>query len=120
MLAKNNDARVCQEEIFGPFATFVTFDDIDEAIAIANQSEFGLVGYVWSEHLPTAMKVSQAIRAGTNWVNTPLTRELRAPFGGYKNSGIGRDSAQDCMMFFTEAKTTTIPLQDFPMTKWGT
>jgi 5-carboxymethyl-2-hydroxymuconic-semialdehyde dehydrogenase len=119
VLAKNNDARVCQEEIFGPFATFVTYDDIDEAITMANQSEFGLVGYVWSEHLPTAMKVSQAIRAGTIWVNTPLTRELRAPFGGYKNSGIGRDSAQDCMMFFTEAKTTTIPLQDFPMAKWG-
>jgi len=119
VLAKNNDARVCREEIFGPFATFVTYDDIDEAIAIANASEFGLVGYVWSEHLPTAMKVSQAIRAGTIWVNTPLTRELRAPFGGYKNSGIGRDSAQDCMMFFTEAKTTTIPLQDFPMAKWG-
>jgi len=119
VLAKSNLARVCQEEIFGPFATFLTFEDIDEAIAIANHSEFGLVGYVWSEHLPTAMKVSQSVRAGTIWVNTPLTRELRAPFGGYKNSGIGRDSAQDCMMFFTEAKTTTIPLQDFPMAKWG-
>jgi 5-carboxymethyl-2-hydroxymuconic-semialdehyde dehydrogenase len=119
VLAKSNTARVCQEEIFGPFATFVTYDDIDEAIAIANQSEFGLVGYVWSEHLPTAMKISQNVRAGTIWVNTPLTRELRAPFGGYKNSGIGRDSAEDCKMFFTEAKTTTIPLEDFPMAKWG-
>jgi acyl-CoA reductase-like NAD-dependent aldehyde dehydrogenase len=119
VMAKSNAARVCQEEIFGPFATFVAYDDIDEAIAIANQSEFGLVGYVWSEHLPTAMKVSQNMRAGTIWVNTPLTRELRAPFGGYKNSGIGRDSAEDCKTFFTEAKTTTIPLEDFPMAKWG-
>ncbi len=119
VMAKSNAARVCQEEIFGPFATFLVYDDIDEAIAIANQSDFGLVGYVWSEHLPTAMKVSQNVRAGTIWVNTPLTRELRAPFGGYKHSGIGRDSAEDCKMFFTEAKTTTIPLEDFPMAKWG-
>ncbi|MDX2221918.1 MAG: aldehyde dehydrogenase [Rhodospirillaceae bacterium] len=119
VMAKSNDTRICQEEIFGPFAAFLTYDDIDEAIAIANASEFGLVGYVWSEHLPTAMKVSQAVRAGTIWVNTPLTRELRAPFGGYKASGIGRDSAHDCLMFFTEAKTTTIPLADFPMAKWG-
>ena len=119
VMAKSNDARVCREEIFGPFATFLVYDEIDEAIALANESEFGLVGYVWSEHLPTAMKVSQNVRAGTIWVNTPLTRELRAPFGGYKNSGIGRDSAEDCKMFFTEAKTTTIPLEDFPMAKWG-
>ncbi|MBL8644639.1 MAG: aldehyde dehydrogenase [Rhodospirillaceae bacterium] len=119
VIAKSNTTRVCQEEIFGPFATFLKFDEIDEAISIANASDFGLVGYIWSEHLPTVMKVSQSVRAGTIWVNTPLTRELRAPFGGYKDSGIGRDSAQDCLMFFTEAKTTTIPLQDFPMAKWG-
>jgi len=117
--AKSNTARVCREEIFGPFATFLTFDDVDEAIAITNDSEFGLVGYVWSDHLPTVMKVTQNVRAGTLWVNTPLTRELRAPFGGYKNSGIGRDSAQDCLTFFTEAKTTTIPLAEFPLAKWG-
>jgi acyl-CoA reductase-like NAD-dependent aldehyde dehydrogenase len=119
VIAKSNDTRVAQEEIFGPFATFIKYDDIDEAISIANNSAFGLVGYIWSEHLPTVMKVSQNVRAGTIWVNTPLTRELRAPFGGFKESGIGRDSALDCMMFFTEAKTTTIPLVDFPMAKWG-
>jgi len=119
VMAKSNAAKVCQEEIFGPFAAFLTYDDIDEAIAIANASEFGLVGYVWSDHLPTAMKVSQQVRAGTIWVNTPLTRELRAPFGGYKASGLGRDSAEDCKLFFTEAKTTTIPLEEFPIPKWG-
>jgi len=119
VMAPSNETRVCQEEIFGPFATFLTFDDLDEAIQVANDSEFGLVGYVWSEHLPTVMKVSESVRAGTIWVNTPMTRELRAPFGGYKNSGIGRDSASDCMSFFTEEKTTTIPLEDFPMPRWG-
>ncbi|MFL2769989.1 MAG: aldehyde dehydrogenase [Rhodospirillaceae bacterium] len=119
VLAKSNNTRVCQEEIFGPFATFLTYDDIDEAIAIANDSSFGLVGYIWSEHLPTVMKASQELQAGTIWVNTPMTRELRAPFGGYKKSGIGRDSAKDCLQFFTEEKTTTIPTENFPLAKWG-
>jgi acyl-CoA reductase-like NAD-dependent aldehyde dehydrogenase len=119
MLASGNQTRVCQEEIFGPFAAFLHFDDIDEAISIANDTSFGLVAYIWSEHQPTIMKVSREIRAGTIWVNTPMTRELRAPFGGYKLSGIGRDSARDCMSFFTEAKTTTIPLTDFTMPQFG-
>jgi acyl-CoA reductase-like NAD-dependent aldehyde dehydrogenase len=120
VLATGNKARVCQEEIFGPFASFIVFDDVDEAISIANDSSFGLVAYVWSEDLPTVMKVSKNVRAGTIWTNTPMTRELRAPFGGYKSSGIGRDSARDCMEFFTEAKTTTLPTEDFSFQRFGT
>ena len=65
------------------------------------------------------MKVSKNVRAGTIWTNTPMTRELRAPFGGYKSSGIGRDSARDCMEFFTEAKTTTLPTEDFSFQRFG-
>lgn len=119
VLASGNQTRVCQDEIFGPFAAFLIFDEIDEAISIANETRFGLVAYIWSEHMPTIMKASREIRAGTIWVNTPMTRELRAPFGGYQLSGIGRDSATDCMNFFTEAKTTTIPLADFTMQQFG-
>jgi acyl-CoA reductase-like NAD-dependent aldehyde dehydrogenase len=119
VLAHNNATRVCQEEIFGPFATFLKYDDLDEAISIANDSTFGLVGYVWSDDMPTIMKVSGEIRAGTICVNTPMTRELRAPFGGYKESGLGRDSARDCLDFFTEAKTTTIPTKEFPLPGFG-
>jgi acyl-CoA reductase-like NAD-dependent aldehyde dehydrogenase len=119
ILASGNQTRVCQDEIFGPFAAFLIFDEIDEAISIANETRFGLVAYIWSEHMPTIMKASREIRAGTIWVNTPMTRELRAPFGGYQLSGIGRDSATDCMNFFTEAKTTTIPLADFTMQQFG-
>ena len=119
VMAPTNEAKVCQDEIFGPFATFLRYDDLDEALAIANASEFGLVGYIWSDHLPTVMKASQEMRAGTIWVNTPMTRELRAPFGGYKKSGIGRDSAKDCLQFFTEEKTTTIPTSTFSLAKWG-
>lgn len=91
VLAGGNDARVCREEIFGPFATLLVYDTLDEAIAIANDSPFGLVCYVWTRDLDAAMRVSREVRAGTVWVNTPMMRELRAPFGGYKQSGIGRE-----------------------------
>ena len=119
VLAPSNSTRVAQDEIFGPFATLLTFEDVDEALAIANDSDFGLVAYIWSDHLPTVMQTSQGVRAGTVWVNTPLTRELRAPFGGYKKSGIGRDSAAECLNFFTEEKTTTIPISQVPLPAWG-
>jgi 5-carboxymethyl-2-hydroxymuconic-semialdehyde dehydrogenase len=110
VLAPSNAARVCQEEIFGPFATFLVYDTVDEAIGIANDSPYGLVAYVWAGDLQVAMRCSREIRAGTLWVNTPMIRELRAPFGGFKQSGVGRDGAHASADFFTELKTTTIPI----------
>ena len=119
VLAANNDARVCQEEIFGPFATFLEFDTLDDAIAIANRSNFGLVSYVWSDDLTAAMRCSREIRAGTVWINTPLMRELRAPFGGFKESGIGRDGPYSSLDFFTELKATIIPIDPAPLPQFG-
>ena len=119
VLAPSNDAQVCQEEIFGPFATFLKFDTLDEAIEIANASKFGLVTYIWSQDLQTVMRCSRDIRAGTVWVNTPLMRELRAPFGGYKESGIGRDGPQASLEFFTELKSTIIPIDPVKMYRYG-
>lgn len=119
VLAPSNASRVAQEEIFGPFATFLVFDDVDDAIRIANDSRFGLVAYVWSDDINTVMRCSRDIRAGTIWVNTPMSRELRAPFGGYKESGIGRDGMRDSLQFFTEPKTTTIPLGNIPLGSFG-
>ena len=107
------------EEIFGPFATILEFDGIDEAIELANDSEFGLVSYIWSTDIRKIMRAQAEIRAGVVWVNTPLMRELRAPFGGYKNSGIGRDGGEWSRNLFTEEKTVSIPLKDFPITKLG-
>lgn len=118
-VAGDNRAPVCQDEIFGPFATFLSFRDIDHAIEIANDSEFGLVGYLWSDDLPTIVKVSNEVRTGTLWVNTPMTRDLRVPFGGYKNSGVGRIGGDDCRQLFTEQKVLTLPLGDFPIAKLG-
>jgi acyl-CoA reductase-like NAD-dependent aldehyde dehydrogenase len=120
VLARSNAARVCQEEIFGPFASFIVFDTVEEAVRIANDTRFGLVAYLWSQNVRTTMSVSQKLRAGTVWVNTPLVREVRAPFGGFKESGIGRDGARDSLDFYTEAKTTTVPLERIAMRPIGT
>ncbi|MEM8983346.1 MAG: aldehyde dehydrogenase family protein [Pseudomonadota bacterium] len=115
----DNEARVCQEEIFGPFVTVQVVSDADEAVRLANESTFGLVSYVWSNDLPTVMAVSRAIKAGTVWVNTPLTRDLRAPFGGYKMSGVGRDGLHASIELMTEEKTTMLPNTPVMMPKLG-
>lgn len=119
VLAPSNAAKICQEEVFGPFATFVIFDEIEDAIRIANGSAFGLVAYVWTGSLTHAMKCSRGIRAGTVWINTPMMRELRAPFGGFKESGIGRDGARSSADFFTEMKTTSIPIEPLKLNRLG-
>ncbi|MEZ5895519.1 MAG: aldehyde dehydrogenase family protein [Parvularculaceae bacterium] len=119
VLARSNKSRVCQEEIFGPFATLQTFDTIEDAIAIANDSDFGLVSYVWSDDLPTATRMMRAIRAGTVWINTPMARDLRAPFGGYKQSGIGRDGIPGSIELFSEQKTVMLPMSNAPIAKLG-
>ena len=119
VLAPNAAARICQDEVFGPFATFVVFDTLDDALRIANDSPFGLVSYVWASKLHEVMRCSRDIRAGVVWVNTPMMRELRAPFGGCKESGVGRDGATTSAEFFTEYKTTSIPIDTVAMPRLG-
>ena len=77
------------------------------------------MNYVWSNDLHTVMRCSREIRAGTVWVNTPMMRELRAPFGGYKESGIGRDGPLSSLDFFTELKATIIPIDPVTMHRYG-
>ncbi|MBL8644697.1 MAG: aldehyde dehydrogenase [Rhodospirillaceae bacterium] len=120
VLAPSNDLKVCREEIFGPFASFIVFDTLDDAIRIANDTKFGLVAYAWSRDVRNLMQVSRRVRAGTIWANTPLTREVRAPFGGYKESGIGRDGLHASLEFYTESKTTTLPWDRAPLRPIGT
>jgi acyl-CoA reductase-like NAD-dependent aldehyde dehydrogenase len=119
VLVDNNNLRICQEEVFGPFATIQIFDEAEEAIAIANDSDFGLVGYAWTENLAQGLKMQESIRAGTVWLNTPLLRDLRAPFGGFKNSGIGRDGPRQCAGFYTEEKATIMPRKAEFLRKMG-
>jgi acyl-CoA reductase-like NAD-dependent aldehyde dehydrogenase len=87
----SNDLRVCQEEIFGPVATIMAFNDEDEAVAIANDSRFGLAGGVWTKDIGRGMAISRRIRTGTVWVNDWHTLIFGAPFGGIKDSGIGKE-----------------------------
>lgn len=119
VLARSNDGRLAQEEIFGPFATFLTFDSYEEAIALANGTAYGLVAYVWSDHLPTVERATRDLRAGVIWVNTPMSRELRAPFGGFKESGVGREGGEACQAFYTEPKTVTIPSSPVAVRRLG-
>ena len=118
-LAADPSSRICQEEVFGPFATFLIFDDIDEAFAIANGTRFGLVSYLWTEHLPTALQGRQALRSGVIWINTPMVRELRAPFGGLKDSGLGREGGSSSMHFYTAEKSATLPVGPISLTQLG-
>ena len=104
----DNSMRVCREEIFGPVATVMPFDEVDEAIAIANDSRYGLAGMVWTKNLDIAHHVARAVKTGNMWVNCFFVRDLRLPFGGYKDSGIGREGGEYSHEFFTESKAVVI------------
>lgn len=119
-MAHDDAAEVCREEVFGPFATFRVFDGPEEALAIANATRFGLVSYVWSDHLPTVERMTRGLRSGVVWVNTTMTRELRAPFGGFKDSGVGREGGEACERFYTEPKTITVPSEPIAPRRLGT
>ena len=118
--AADNAGPLCQQEIFGPFVTIQRVANLDEALACANDSEFGLASYIWSDDLPSVMRARRELRAGTVWVNTPMARDLRAPFGGFKQSGIGRDGLPGSIELFTEEKTTMIPNDPLALPKLGT
>jgi acyl-CoA reductase-like NAD-dependent aldehyde dehydrogenase len=106
--ASSNAAAICQEEIFGPFATILVVDGPEEAVRIANESAFGLVAYVWTRDIAKALACAEALRTGVVWINTIMMRELRAPFGGWKESGVGREGGDACAALYTQEKTVTI------------
>lgn len=116
---ESNQAELCQKELFGPFVTIQRIQSLDDGIKRANESDFGLASYIWSDDLPSVMRARRELRAGTIWVNTPMTRDLRAPFGGFKQSGIGRDGLPGSIELFTEEKTTLIPQEPLMLPKLG-
>jgi aminomuconate-semialdehyde/2-hydroxymuconate-6-semialdehyde dehydrogenase len=105
-----NHCRTNQEEIFGPVATLQPFDTIEEAIALANDTPYGLSASVWTQNLTKAHQFADALDTGIVWINTWMLRDLRTPFGGVKQSGVGREGGWDAMRFFTEPKNVTIGL----------
>ncbi len=106
------DMRIFQEEIFGPVLSVLPFSDEDDAIRVANDTKFGLAGDVWSRSLTRIMKVSQGIRTGTLWVNRHLNPGPEVPFGGYKQSGLGRETGMEGLMEFLQTKHISLQLTD--------
>lgn len=104
------DCRVLQEEIFGPVVTVTPFDGEAQAIAFANSTRYGLSATVWTRDLQRAHRVAAAIDAGTVWINCWLLRDLRVPFGGMKESGVGREGGFESLRFFTEQKNVCVKL----------
>ena len=106
----NEHCRTNQEEIFGPVVTIMPFDTEAEAIALANSTPYGLSATLWTENLKRAHRVSAAIKSGILWVNCWLFRDLRTPFGGMKQSGVGREGGWHALKFFLEVKNICIKL----------
>ncbi|MGE0748383.1 MAG: aldehyde dehydrogenase, partial [Rhodospirillales bacterium] len=100
-----NKMRIAQEEIFGPVLCVLKYGSDDEAVSIANDSIFGLGGGVWSEDIDHAKKIAARMRTGTVWINEWHMLSERSPFGGYKQSGIGREFGEDGLKEYTEVKT---------------
>jgi aminomuconate-semialdehyde/2-hydroxymuconate-6-semialdehyde dehydrogenase len=104
----DDQCRVNQEEIFGPVVTIMPFKTEEEALQMANGVKYGLSATVWTSNLDRTMRVSKKLEAGIVWVNTWLNRDLRTPFGGMKDSGVGREGGFEALRFFTEAKNVCI------------
>jgi aminomuconate-semialdehyde/2-hydroxymuconate-6-semialdehyde dehydrogenase len=104
----NNQCRTNQEEIFGPVVTLQPFKTEEEALALANESNYGLAATIWTNHLAKAHRVASKVEAGIVWINCWLVRDLRTPFGGVKQSGVGREGGNEALRFFTEAKNVCI------------
>ena len=110
----NNNMRVAQEEIFGPVAVVIKFKTEEEVIAMANDSVYGLGGAVWTQDINRALRVARAVETGRMWVNTYNMIPAGAPFGGYKQSGIGRETHKVILEHYTQKKNIMINLRETP------
>jgi acyl-CoA reductase-like NAD-dependent aldehyde dehydrogenase len=107
----SNDMRIAQEEIFGPVAAVIEVDDVDEAIRVANDTVYGLAAAVWTTNLSKAHRVARGIKAGTVWVNTTGLYDPSVSFGGYKQSGFGRELGRHSIETYTQTKSVWISLK---------
>ena len=104
----DQNCKTNQEEIFGPVVTIQPFDTEEEAIKLANATNYGLAATIWTQDISRANRIAAKVQSGIIWVNCWLVRDLRTPFGGMKNSGVGREGGWEALRFFTEAKNVCI------------
>lgn len=114
-----NDMRIAQEEIFGPVLSAIPFSDEAEAVRLANDVQYGLTGYVWTNDVTRALRVTDQLEAGMIWVNSENVRHLPTPFGGVKNSGIGRDGGDWSFDFYMETKNIAFATKAHAIQKLG-
>jgi aminomuconate-semialdehyde/2-hydroxymuconate-6-semialdehyde dehydrogenase len=110
IIGLDQQCRTNQEEIFGPMVTIMPFNTEEDAIRFSNSTPYGLSATIWTENLKRAHRMAAQIKSGIIWVNCWLFRDLRTPFGGMKQSGVGREGGWEAMQFFTEAKNVCIKL----------
>lgn len=119
LLNVKNQMKVAQEEIFGPVMAVMKFKDEDEVIKLANDTKYGLAGYVWTNDLKRGHRVAQAVDAGMLWINSQNVRDLRIPFGGSKYSGMGREGGHYAFDFYTETQVIHVALSDHHIPQFG-
>lgn len=107
-----NDMEIAREEIFGPVASIISFRDEEEAIQIANDSAYGLAGAVWTENIKRGLRVSRRLQLGTVWINQYNRLCVEAPFGGNKQSGMGRELGVEALLDYTQVKNVYVELED--------
>jgi 5-carboxymethyl-2-hydroxymuconic-semialdehyde dehydrogenase len=120
LLNATNDMKVCQDEIFGPVMAVIEFETEEEVISLANNTRYGLAGYVWTNDIKRAHRVAQAVEAGMLWINAQNVRDLRIPFGGTKDSGIGREGGHYAIFeFYTEPKVIHVAIGNHHIPQFG-
>ncbi|MGY0694262.1 5-carboxymethyl-2-hydroxymuconate semialdehyde dehydrogenase [Virgibacillus sp. FSP13] len=119
ILNVTNDKTVAQEEVFGPVLAVMKFKEEEEVIALANDVEYGLAGYVWTKDIQRGHRVAQAVDSGMLWINSQNVRDLRIPFGGSKSSGIGREGGHYAFDFYTEHQVIHVALKDHHIPQFG-
>ncbi len=113
------DMRISQEEVFGPFLTIIPFETEEEAVEIANSVNYGLTAYIWTKDSAKGHRMALNVESGMVWINSQNVRHLPAPFGGVKNSGIGRDGGDYSFDFYMETKNISVALGDHPIPQLG-
>jgi 5-carboxymethyl-2-hydroxymuconic-semialdehyde dehydrogenase len=111
--------RIFQEEIFGPVLCVTPFDTEAEALELANDSRYGLAAYVWTADLARAHRMAQDVQSGMVWINSQNVRDLRTPFGGVKDSGVGREGGRHSIDFYCESRIVHVALKPLPVPKFG-